>query len=92
MIASGALFVAEVLFLKETRGAKILTQRAKRLRKETGNPNIKSPSEVETKSIKELLKKSTTRAVVLMVKEPVVLAFGAWIACGYTLLTALACY
>ncbi|KAL8284007.1 hypothetical protein RQP46_005120 [Phenoliferia psychrophenolica] len=66
MIACGVLFVAEVLFLKETRGAKILTQRAKKLRKETGDLSIRSPSEVETKSVKELLKKSTTRAVVLM--------------------------
>ncbi|KAK4701608.1 hypothetical protein P7C70_g4619, partial [Phenoliferia sp. Uapishka_3] len=83
MIANGVLFVAEVFFLKETRGAKILSGRAKQLRKETGNNNIKSPAELETESIKELLTKSSTKAIVLMCREPVVFAFGFWIAMAW---------
>ncbi|KAK4698332.1 hypothetical protein P7C70_g7950, partial [Phenoliferia sp. Uapishka_3] len=83
MIANGVLFIAEVFFLKETRGAKILSVRAKQLRKETGNNNIKSPAELETESIKELLTKSSTKAIKLMIHEPVVLAFGFWIAMAW---------
>lgn len=80
MIAAGVLFVFEVLFLKETRGAKILTRRAKQMRKETGNQNIRAPAELESESVKDLLKKSSTRALMLLVKEPVILFFGFWIA------------
>ena len=80
VIAAGALFVFEVLFLKETRGAKILTRRAKQMRKESGNQNIRAPAELESESVKDLLKKSSTRALMLLVKEPVILFFGFWIA------------
>ncbi|KAL8278322.1 hypothetical protein RQP46_009214 [Phenoliferia psychrophenolica] len=83
MIENGVLFIAEVFLLKETRGAKILATRAKKLRKETGNPNIRAPAELESESVKKLLKKSCTRAVMLMVHEPVLLAFGFWIAMAW---------
>lgn len=73
----------EVLFLKETRGAKILTRRAKQMRKETGNQSIRAPAELESESIKDLLKKSSTRALMLLVKEPVILFFGFWIAVSH---------
>lgn len=83
VIGAGILLIFEVIFLKETRGAKILTQRAKAMRKETGNQNIRSPAELESESVKDLLKKSSTRALMLLVKEPVILAFGAWIALAW---------
>lgn len=68
---------------QETRGAKILAGRAKQLRAETGNQHIKSSSELESESIKDLLKKSSTRAVSLMVHEPVLFMFGFWIAMAW---------
>ncbi|GAA5857852.1 hypothetical protein JCM1840_000937 [Sporobolomyces johnsonii] len=80
MIANGCLLILEVFLLKETRGAKILLRRAKQMRKETGKNNIRAPVELENESIKELLKTSCTRSIGLLVKEPVVLAFGLWIA------------
>lgn len=50
------------------------------MRKETGKNNIRAPVELENESVKDLLKASCTRSIVLLVKEPVVLAFGLWIA------------
>ncbi|GAA5921703.1 hypothetical protein JCM1841_007096 [Sporobolomyces salmonicolor] len=85
MIANGVLLIIEIIFLKETRGAKILLQRAKKMRKETGNMSIRAPVELENESVKQLLKTSCTRAVILLVKEPVVLAFGCWIAFAWGL-------
>jgi len=79
MIASGVVFVMELFFFKETRGAKILMDRAKALRKETGDQSIRAPAELESESVKDLLKKSSSRAVMLLIHEPVVLAFGLWI-------------
>ncbi|KAI5474818.1 fructose facilitator [Pseudohyphozyma bogoriensis] len=80
MIANGCLFILEVFLLKETRGAKILSVRAKQLREETGNKNIRSPADLESESVRDLLKKSSTRAILLLVREPVLLSFGLWIA------------
>ncbi|GAA6031621.1 hypothetical protein JCM8097_006553 [Rhodosporidiobolus ruineniae] len=80
MIANGVLLIAEVILLKETRGAKILLRRAKKLRKETGKNNIRAPMELEHENVKDLLRESCTRAFKLLIGEPVVLAFGLWIA------------
>ncbi|BGP18472.1 hypothetical protein JCM10213v2_006538 [Rhodosporidiobolus nylandii] len=80
MIANGVLLIAEFFLLRETRGAKILLQRAKKMRKETGKTNIRAPCELENESVKDLLRTSCTRSVKLLFKEPVVLAFGLWIA------------
>lgn len=79
MIASGILFLVELFFFKETRGAKILSGRAKQLRKETGDESFRSPSDLESESVKKLLKKSSTRAIKLLVGEPVIFLFGFWI-------------
>lgn len=50
------------------------------MRKETGKNNIRAPIELENESVKDLLKTALTRSVILLVKEPVVLSFGLWIA------------
>lgn len=83
MIANGVLLVLEIIFLRETRGAKILARRAKALRKETGKNNIRAPVELENESVKDLLRTACTRSISLLVREPVVLAFGLWIACEF---------
>ncbi|GAA5844274.1 hypothetical protein JCM3766R1_002894 [Sporobolomyces carnicolor] len=80
LFANAGLLVAEILLLRETRGAKILARRAARMRKETGKNNIRAPIELENESVKDLLKTALTRSVILLVKEPVVLSFGLWIA------------
>lgn len=84
MIVNGVLWTLEILFLRETRGAKILARRANKLRQETGKKNIRAPVELETESVKDLLRTACTRSIILLVREPVVLAFGLWIACEFS--------
>jgi MFS family permease len=80
MIASGVLLILEIFFLKETRGVKILDRMAKKLRKETGDNRYRSALELEAQSVKDLLKQSCTRAIKLLIAEPVLFCFGFWIA------------
>lgn len=79
------LLVLEVFLLKETRGAKILAQRAKKLRTETGRNNIRAAIELENESVKDLLTTSCTKSFILLVREPTILAFGLWIAYAWFL-------
>lgn len=80
MIASGALLILEIFFLKETRGATLLDRRAKKLRKETGDNRYRSALELEAQSVKQLLRQSCTRSIKLLLAEPVLFLFGFWIA------------
>ena len=79
MIVNGALLLIEIFLLKETRGAVILARRAKKMRKETGDDSFRAPSELEADSFKTLLHASSTRALLLLVREPVVFFFSVWI-------------
>ncbi|TIB07033.1 hypothetical protein E3P92_04095 [Wallemia ichthyophaga] len=85
MIASGTLFIIELFLFKETRGATILAQRAKKMRQETGDNRFRAPIELESESVKMLLHKSCTRAIMLLFREPVILFFGLWIALAWGL-------
>ena len=89
LIVNGTVLAVELLFLRETRGSVILTRRAKKLRKETGDARYRAAAELETPSIKALLHASTTRAAVLLVREPVVLFFSLWLAYEWALIFAL---
>lgn len=66
--------------LRETRGGVQLHKRAKALRKATGNERYKAKLDLETKDIKEMLHNSSVKAVKMLATEPVVFAFGLWIA------------
>jgi len=89
MIASGIVLIAELAFLRETRGSVVLTRKAKKLRKETGDQRYRSQAELETPTLKHLLHVTTTRAAMLLVKEPVVLFFSLWLAYAWSLVFAL---
>ncbi|KAF9024515.1 MFS general substrate transporter [Hymenopellis radicata] len=86
LICNGALLVVELLFLSETRGGLILAKRAKKLRKETGDSRYKAASELETPSLSALLSASTTRAFILLVREPVVFFFSLWLAFAWAII------
>ncbi|KAE9395012.1 MFS general substrate transporter [Gymnopus androsaceus JB14] len=85
LIANGALFACELLLLRETRGSLLLARRAKKMRKETGDQRYRAPSELEAVSIKDLLHASTTRAALLLVREPVVFFFSLWLAFAWAM-------
>lgn len=88
LIVNGAAFIMLFVFLRENRGSVILSRRAKKLRKETGDQRYRSASELETPSLKALLHASTTKAAVMLVREPVVLAFSMWLAYAWALIFA----
>ena len=51
----------------------ILKQRAKKLRKESGNNNIVAPAELEKNSIKRTITVTLTRPIRMMIHESIVL-------------------
>lgn len=74
------LLLAVFLFFPETRGGVALHKRAKALRKATGDDRYVSPGDIHTPSIQAMLKASSVKAVHMLATEPVVFAFGLWIA------------
>ncbi|CAO1627991.1 unnamed protein product [Parajaminaea phylloscopi] len=88
MIFNGVVLLLLVVFLRENRGSVLLTRRAKKLRKETGDARYRSAAELETPNIKAMLHASTTKAALLLVREPVVLAFSLWLAYAWALIFA----
>lgn len=89
LIVNGSVLCIELLLLRETRGSVILTRKARKLRKQTGDERFRAAAEIETPSIKKLLHASTTRAAILLVREPVVLFFSLWLAYEWALIFAL---
>ncbi|TLD34470.1 multidrug resistance protein [Venturia nashicola] len=79
-MANIPLCVLVLLFLGETRGGKTLQTRARMLRESTGDARYTSEMDLESKGIKGLLHDSSVKAVNMLVTEPVVFAFGLWIA------------
>ena len=78
LLVSLGIFLLELIFLRETRGSVVLTRKAKKLRKEHKDDRYRAAAELETPDLKALLHASTTRAAMLLVKEPVVLFFSLW--------------
>lgn len=79
-IYTGFILIVLLLFLKETRGTIILTRRAAKLRKQTGDDRYKARAELERASVSVLIKNSLTRPLIFLVKEPIVTFFSLWIA------------
>lgn len=65
--------------LDETRASVLLTRKAKRIRKETGDERYLSKAEVEKTSLIEMWKTNLRRPVSLLCHEPVLISFTAWI-------------
>ncbi|UZJ54056.1 hypothetical protein CBS101457_003376 [Exobasidium rhododendri] len=79
-IYTGAGFIVLVLLLKETRGSVLLTRKAARLRKETGDQRYRAKAEQERASIPILIKNSLTRPLTMLFTEPIVTVFSLWVA------------
>ncbi|ETS64313.1 hypothetical protein PaG_01157 [Moesziomyces aphidis] len=79
-IYTGFILILLLLFLRETRGSIILTRRAAKLRKTTGDGRYKARAELERASVSVLIKNSLTRPLIFLVKEPIVTFFSLWIA------------
>ncbi|KAF8655044.1 hypothetical protein AX16_003280 [Volvariella volvacea WC 439] len=67
------------IFLRETRSSVILTKRAKKIRKETGDDRYRAPAEIEHPSLKTMIWVSCTRPLVFLLTEPIVASVSLWI-------------
>lgn len=74
------LLLTVFIFFPETRGGVYLHKRAKLLRKATGDQRYVAEDDINTPTIQTMLKASSVKAVKMLVTEPVVFAFGLWIA------------
>ncbi|KDQ57708.1 hypothetical protein JAAARDRAFT_130834 [Jaapia argillacea MUCL 33604] len=85
---SGSSLVILIFTLPETSASHILVKRARRLRKLTGNPNLRSAGEIEQAHMtaKEVAMMTLIRPFVLSVMEPVVFFLNLYIALVYGLL------
>ncbi|KZF22449.1 MFS general substrate transporter [Xylona heveae TC161] len=74
------LFAIIFFALRETRGGVTLHKRAKAVRLLTGDERYKAKMDLEVRNIKELLHASSVKALHMLITEPVVFAYGMWIA------------
>lgn len=87
-IFTGAGLIVIVLCLDETRGSVILTRRAAKLRKETGDARYKARAEEERASLYVIISQSLTRPIWLLFSEPIVTAFSLWVSLNWLMLYA----
>jgi MFS family permease len=72
-----------LLFMPETYGPVILKRKAKKMRKETGNPNIVAPSELEKQDLWEMVAVVLTRPVRMFLFEAIVLCVCLYLSLAY---------
>jgi hypothetical protein len=80
MFAMSAVFTIVLIpVLDETRASVLLSRKAARLRKETGDERYVSKEDYERGSLREMMKTSLSRPIRMLTKEPVLIAFTLWI-------------
>ena len=84
LIVAGASLVF-LLFLPETYGPTILKKRAKRMRKETGNPNIFAPIELDKKGAKQMATVTLMRPLHMIAFEAIVLFTCLYLSIAYAI-------
>lgn len=87
-IMSGSAFVILGFMMPETYDKTLLTRKAKRLRKLTGNDRIKSEGEIENANLsgRELAIDTLWRPMEITMIEPVVLLFNLYISLVYSIM------
>lgn len=79
-LANVPLLIAVFVFFPETRGGVALHKRAKKLSEATGDDRYVAEDDIYTPDLKSMLRASSIKAIRMLVTEPVVFAFGLWIA------------
>ena len=74
--------------LQETYAPVILARKAAKLRKDTGNPNLRSKLDTGLMH-KELLRRSVVRPIKLITRSPIVILFSLYMAVAYGILYLL---
>jgi len=92
-ILSGVITASACVFLQETYSVVLLERKAKRLRKETGNPNLRSKLTIQL-STKEHFKRAVIRPLKFLYASPIVFLLSLYISLifgtMYLLLTTFA--
>ncbi|KAJ5792017.1 uncharacterized protein N7503_007995 [Penicillium pulvis] len=84
LICSGASFPLIVL-MPETYGPVVLKQRAMKLRKDTGNSNIVSPLEVESRDVRQMFLITISRPFRMILHESIVSLTSLYLALAYAI-------
>ncbi|KAF2836019.1 MFS general substrate transporter [Patellaria atrata CBS 101060] len=87
-IASGALSIAMLFVMKETYSVTLLERKAAKLRKETGNPLIRSKLDLQL-TPRELLLRTIVRPTKMLFKSPIVFTISLYMAISYAYLYIL---
>ncbi|GME31829.1 Major facilitator superfamily [Neofusicoccum parvum] len=82
LIIAGVTWIP-LLAMPETYAPVILKRRAKRLRKQTGDPNIFAPIELEPKDVRHVVTVVLTRPIRMMLFEWIVLFFSLYLSFVY---------
>ncbi len=88
LIVAGVSLIL-LLFLPETYGPTILKHRAQTMRKETGNPNIFAPIELEKKGVRQMMTVTLTRPLRMIAFEAIVLFTCAYLSLAYAIFCKL---
>ncbi|TFK90830.1 MFS general substrate transporter [Polyporus arcularius HHB13444] len=89
VIFYGIFLVTFPLVMRETRPGVLLKRTAKKLRKKTGNMHYRARVEDQIPSLATLMYISCTRAIYLLLTEPVVAAFSVWAGFAWGILFVL---
>ena len=79
---AGAITIASFLFMRETSAVTILKDKATRLRKETGNPNLRAKGDKQT-PISHLISHAIARPATFLVKSPILFLISFYIAFNF---------
>ncbi|KIY72592.1 polyamine transporter [Cylindrobasidium torrendii FP15055 ss-10] len=87
-IFAGCCF-ALTIFMPETLAPVILRNKAKKLRKETGDERYQTLEELERRPLSETLKVALLRPIIMLLTEPIVIFFSFYLSFVYSLLYLL---
>ncbi|KAK2681792.1 MFS transporter superfamily [Fusarium oxysporum f. sp. vasinfectum] len=82
LMLAGAVTLSTFLFMQETSSINILKSKAARLRKETGNPNLRAAGDKQT-PIKQLVLHALTRPMKFLFTSPIVALISLYIAFNF---------
>ncbi|KAI1060387.1 hypothetical protein LB506_007150 [Fusarium annulatum] len=82
LILAGAVTLVTFLFMHETSSINILKSKAARLRKETGNPNLRAVGDKQT-PVKQLVLHALTRPMKFLFTSPIVALISLYIAFNF---------
>ncbi|KAJ5263922.1 hypothetical protein N7478_011527 [Penicillium angulare] len=84
LICSGATFPLAI-FMPETYAPVILTRRAQKIRKETGNSNIVSPLELDSRNLRQMILLTVSRPFRMIFHESIVSLTSLYLALAYAI-------